>query len=125
MSTSVGPAGLTISRTITRLPGSTVPANTACCSVGPVRAPEASRRYWFSIRSVEPISVVGSAGLVRTLMRIRSSRSPSMMSLPARPVNESLPAPPSRMSPSPQTGPTSGHRPEAEIAATAVEVPSH
>ncbi len=45
-----------------------------------------------------------------------------MISLPARPSSVSLPPPPRRMSPSPQTGPVSGQLPEADRAATAAAV---
>ena len=63
------PVGLTISRTATRLPGSTRPANTACCSVIPaVPGPKLPDVAVCSMRSVLPISEAGSAGLVRTLM---------------------------------------------------------
>ncbi len=61
------------------------------------------------MRSVVPISVAGSAGLVRTLSRTLTYRSPSMMSSAPRPSMRSLPAPPSRMLPAPQTLPSSRH----------------
>src|SRR3954470_5748779 len=116
----------TISRTLTRLPGSTMPAKTACWRVMPVvPGPKSPDVALFSIRSVRPVSVAGSAGFVRTLMAVRSSWSPSMISSPARPVNVSLPGPPSRMSPSPQTGPASGHRPAADSELVSSAVPSH
>ena len=55
-------------------------------------------------------------------MRTLSSWSPSMMSSAPRPVIESLPAPPSRMSPSPKTGPVTGQKPAAEFAMTVAEL---
>ena len=116
-------AGAAISRTITRFCGSTVPAYTAACRVGPVRFPLSSRRYWCSSRSAEPISLDGSLGSVRTLMRVERARSPSMTSLPPRPLIVSPPAPPRRMLPSPHIGPSSGHSPAAELAATGARSP--
>ena len=120
---SVLAAGLTISRTATRLPGSTRPANTAPCRVIPAEpGPKLPLVAGRSMRSVVPISVAGSAELVRTLILTCSDLSPSMMSSAPRPVIESLPAPPSKMSPSPHTlpfaSPTSGHTPVTEAAAT-------
>ena len=56
-----------------------------------------------------PISLAGSAGLVRTLSRTLTYRSPSMMSSAPRPSMRSLPPPPSRMLPAPQTLPSSRH----------------
>src|SRR3954469_17975870 len=103
--------GLTISRTLTRLPGSTRPANTACCNVIPaVPGPKSPLVALPSIMSVRPSSVP----LTTTAMATRSSWSPSMISSPERPVMVSLPGPPSRMSPSPQTGPVSGQVPVTE-----------
>src|SRR4051812_18139557 len=69
-----------------------------------------------SMRSVRP-TWVPLASL--TLIATRSSLSPSITSLPARPVKVSLPPPPSRMSPSPHTLPVSGQLPEADRSATA------
>ena len=60
-----------------------------------------------------------------TLMATLSSLSPSMISSPARPVIVSLPGPPSRMSPSPQTGPVSGQEPETERDAVSAAVPGN
>src|SRR4051794_11939297 len=69
----------TISRTPTRLPGSTSPAKTACWRVMPaVPVPKLPDVALFSIRSVRPISVAGLAGSVRRLIAVRSSLSPSM-----------------------------------------------
>src|SRR3954447_6434574 len=113
---------LTISRTLTRLPGSTRPANTACCNVIPaVPGPKLPLVAVFSIMSVRPSSVPPTT----TAMDVRSSRSPSMISSPERPVKLSLPGPPSRMSPSPQTGPVSGHAPAADRDVVWAAVPSH
>src|SRR6478752_3249337 len=119
---AAGPVGVTISRTPTRLPGSTRPAKTACCNVIPVVAgPKLPVLATPSIRSVEPISVAAFAGSVRTLILTCRARSPSMMSLAPRPLIESLPRPPMRMSPSAQTFPpvvdaSSGQAPAAEAA---------
>ena len=100
------PLGSTISRTATRLPGSTRPANTACCSVMPaVPGPKLPDVALFSIRSVLPISEAGFAGSVRTVMATRRAWSPSMMSSLPRPSIRSLPPPPRRMLPSAQTVP--------------------
>src|SRR3954452_5661524 len=120
----------TISRTATRLPGSTRPAKTACWRVmlagtGTAGVPKVPEVALFSIRSVRPTSVAGLVGSVRTLMATRSSLSPSMISSPVRPVIVSLPGPPSRMSPSPQTGPVSGQKPETERDDVWAAVPTH
>src|SRR3954453_19490343 len=96
--------GVTISRTFTRFPGSTRPANTACCRVIPaVPGPKLPDVALFSMRSVRPISVDGSAGSVRTVIATRRALSPSMMSSFSRPSSTSLPPPPNRMLPSAQT----------------------
>src|SRR6478752_2960150 len=66
---AAGAVGVTISRTPTRFPGSTRPANTACCNVIPVvLGPKLPVLATPSIRSVEPISVAAFAGSVRTLI---------------------------------------------------------
>ncbi len=70
-----------------------------------------------SIRSVLAISVPVDRDRA-TLIRVVSSRSPSMMSSAPRPVMVSLPPPPRRMSPAPKTGPLTGQKPAAEFAMT-------
>ena len=111
---------------MTRLPGSTSPANTACCSVIPsVPVPKVPVDALSSMELARPIWVLGSAGLVRTEIPVVRKRSPSMTSSPERPVNVSLPIPPVRMSPSPQTGPVSGQAPEADRDVVSAAVPSH
>src|SRR4051794_35386594 len=94
---------------MTRLAGSTRPAKTASLrALRAVPGPKFPVTAGCSMRSVEPISVAGFAGSVRTLIRTCRARSPSMMSFPPRPSMVSPPPPPSRMLPSPQTLPDSG-----------------
>ena len=94
-----------------------MPLNTASWSVIPGRLPGPKLP-----RECRVLHEVGATDLVpklsRTLIRTVSWRSPSMMSSAPRPVMESLPGPPSRMSPAPKTGPVTGQKPAAEFAMT-------
>ncbi len=104
-------SGVLTSRTATRLLGSrmfaaapvpmvTLPAIRSCWRVWVLPA-----WYGVSSRLVEPISVLGSVGSTRTLIRTLTEVSPSMMSSLSRPSMRSLPPPPNRMLPSAQTPP--------------------
>ena len=103
----LGP-GPTISRTATRLPGSTRPANTACCSVIPAVPGPKFPDVACVLHEVGPADLRGAICRVgRTVMATRSAWSPSTMSSLPRPSIRSLPPPPRRMLPSAQTLPDS------------------
>ena len=92
-STAGRPAGSAISRTIDQVARVDQAGEDGLLQghAGGAGTERARRWRGCSIRSVDPISVAGSAGSVRTLIRTVSARSPSMMSSAPRPSMVSLP----------------------------------